>query len=168
MMPDIKKYKITEPYLDLHCGLGEAPFWEKSRNSLRFVDIVNKKLHTVNLQEGPSSHKQWDLDFSIGTTADIDANEKEFVFGGKYGYGVMNRDTGDSRWIKKMWTDAERMKGDGGKAGGSMIKEERMRSNDGAVDTMGRYWCGAMNDPAVVEQVTDEGMTWPLNRCLST
>ena len=25
-MPEIKKYKITEPYLDVHCGLGEAPY----------------------------------------------------------------------------------------------------------------------------------------------
>lgn len=90
-MPELKKYKITEPYLHLSCGLGEGPFWEKDRNVLRFVDIVKKKLHTVDLSQGPSSHKQWDLDFSIGTTADIEGNDKEFLFGGKSGYGVFNR-----------------------------------------------------------------------------
>lgn len=70
-MPEIKKYKITEPYLDLQCGLGEGPFYEKDTNRLRFVDIVKKKLHYVNLAEGPSSHKQWDLEESIGTTAGV-------------------------------------------------------------------------------------------------
>lgn len=90
-MPDTKHYKITEPYLDLSCGLGEAPFWESSRNTLRFVDIVKEKLHTVNLAQGPSSHKQWDLQYSIGTTADIEGNDREFIFGGKSGYGIFNR-----------------------------------------------------------------------------
>lgn len=86
-MSEIKKYKITEPYLDLSCGLGEAPFFEQSRNALRFVDIVKKKLHTVDLSAGPSSHKQWDLEYSIGTTADIQGNDEEFIFAGKSGYG---------------------------------------------------------------------------------
>lgn len=43
-MAGVKTYTITEPYLDLSCGLGEAPFFEPSRNELRFVDIVQEKL----------------------------------------------------------------------------------------------------------------------------
>ena len=84
-MPEIVKYKITEPYLELNCGLGEAPFWDAPRDILRFVDISKKKLHLIKLSEGPSSHRQIDLEQSIGTTADIEGNEDEFVFGGKYG-----------------------------------------------------------------------------------
>ena len=156
-MPEVKKYKITEPYLDLHCGLGEAPFWEQDRDTLRFVDIVKQKLHFVNLTEGPSSHQQWDLDFNIGTTANIEGNDKEFVFGGKLGYGIMNRETRQSRWIKKMWTDEERKPDGGGKPGKGETREVRMRSNDGAVDVKGRYFVGAMNDPAVVDDFSDEG-----------
>ena len=143
-MGEIKTYKVTEPYLNLHCSLGEAPFWERSRDSLRFVDIVKKKLHTVNLSEGPSSHKEVDLKYSIGTTADIEGNDEEFVFGGKLGYGIMNRDSGKTRWIKRMWNDSERVDDGGGKPGIGRNREERMRSNDGAIDTMGRYWVGAM------------------------
>jgi sugar lactone lactonase YvrE len=94
-MPEIKKYKITEPYLHVSCGLGEGPFYERDSNSLRFVDIVKNKLHTVQLDKGPSSHKQWDLDFSIGTTADIEGNDQEFIFGGKSGYGLFNREVSD-------------------------------------------------------------------------
>ena len=143
-MAEVKKYKVTKPFLNLNCGLGEAPFWDKSRNVLRFVDIVKKKVHTVKLSEGPSSHQEVDLELSIGTTADIEGNDKEFVFGGKLGYGIMHKDSGKVRWIKKMWNDSERRDDGGGKPGAGRNKEERMRSNDGAVDAMGRYWVGAM------------------------
>lgn len=85
-MPPIQKYKISHPYLDISCGLGEAPFYEKSHHSLRFVDIVKKKLHTINLDEGVASHREFDLDFSIGTTADVEGVEGKFVFGGEGGF----------------------------------------------------------------------------------
>ena len=146
-MPEIKRYKITEPYLDIHCGLGEAPFWDKSTNTLRFVDIVKKHLHTINLDKGVSSHKQTELPISIGTTANIKGNEEEFVFGGKAGYGIMNKKTEEWRYIKKFWTGDE-VKNE---------KEHRNRSNDGAVDIKGRYWVGTMNDPTVVEEPGPEG-----------
>ena len=45
----------------MKCGLGEAPFYEASTNSLRFVDIVKEKLHVVELDKGPSSLKSYDL-----------------------------------------------------------------------------------------------------------
>ena len=122
------------------------------------MDIVNKKLHFVNLSEGPSTHRQLDLDFSIGTTADIEGNDTEILFGGKLGYGIINRETGESRWIAKFWNDDERKSDGGGKPGVGANREERMRSNDGAVDAMGRYYVGTMNDPALVgENFTDEG-----------
>ncbi|TKA69514.1 hypothetical protein B0A55_08391 [Friedmanniomyces simplex] len=167
-MPDIKKYKIIEPYLDLHGRLLEAPFWEKDRNTFRFVDIVKRKLHLVDPTVGPSSHKEHDLDFSIGTTADIEGNDAEFIFGGKRGYGIMNRETGQSRWVKDMWDDEERKEDGGGKPGVGRTREARMRSNDGAVDAAGRYWVGTMNDPLVVEgNITDEGVLFRLDPDLS-
>ena len=45
----------------MKCGLGEAPFYENNTKSLRFVDIVKEKLHIVDLVEGPSSLKSYDL-----------------------------------------------------------------------------------------------------------
>jgi sugar lactone lactonase YvrE len=69
-----------------------------------------------------------------------------------YGYGICNRETGEYRWIKKVWSEEE-VKGN---------KPERMRGNDGAVDSQGRFWVGFMNDPLVAE-VKDEGpSTTPL------
>lgn len=145
-MPDIKHYKVTEPHLDIHCGLGEAPFWDKSTNTLRFVDIVKKHLHTIDLAKGPSSHKQIDLDIAIGTTADIEGNDDEFVFGGKAGYGIMNKKSHEWRYIKKVWSEKEIEQG----------KERNLRGNDGSVDTAGRYFLGTMNDPTVSE-IKEEG-----------
>lgn len=146
-MPEIKKYKVEEPWLRTQCGLGEAPFWDKESNTLRFVDVVKQKLYTVDLNDGPSSLKTFDLPFSVGTTANIAGNKEEFIFGGKSGYGIMNKKTGDVRYIKKMWTTEEVQEG----------KDHRMRSNDGAVDVEGRYFVGTMNDP-LVKEPGPEGM----------
>jgi sugar lactone lactonase YvrE len=159
-MPEVKKYKIEEPYLNLQGGLLEGPFWEKDSNTLRFVDIVKNKIHFVNLDEGPSSHREIQLDFNIGTTADIEGNDKEFIFGGKYGYGVMTRQTGEHRWLQKFWTEEENKDHSGGKAGLGGNRDNRMRSNDGAVDVGGRYWVGTMNDPSITDsRMTEEGMS---------
>ncbi|GAB1735961.1 hypothetical protein NU219Hw_g6019t1 [Hortaea werneckii] len=162
-MPEVKKYTIAEPYLNLQGGLLEAPFWEKGRDSLRFVDIVKQKLYFLKPQEGPSSLQTRNLDFNIGTTADIEGTEQEFVFGGKYGYGIMNRETGESRWVRKFWNDEERKPDGGGKPGKGDTREIRMRSNDGAVDAAGRFFVGAMNDPVVTGTFTDEGMLFRLD-----
>jgi len=167
-MAEIKKYQVTEPYLDLHCSLGEGPFWEHDKNVLRFVDIEKKQVHFVDLTKGPTSHKQLDLGFSIGTTANIERNKDEFIFGGKLGYGIMNRETGESKWIKMVWTDEERKPDGGGKPGVGKNKEERMRSNDGAVDALGRYFVGNMNDQELVgSNFTDEGVLFRLDSDLS-
>ena len=45
----------------MKCGLGEAPFYESDTDCLRFVDIVKEKLHIVDVNEGPSSLKTYDM-----------------------------------------------------------------------------------------------------------
>jgi sugar lactone lactonase YvrE len=135
-----------QPFLKLDCGLGEAPFWEEASNTLRFVDIVKQKLHVVDLNQGPSSHNVKDLDISIGTTADLDGDNEYFIFGGKHGYGKMNRQTGGHEYIKRYW-EGEADQSD---------KEKKFRGNDGAVDAKGRYFVGIMRDP-LVNNPTDDG-----------
>ena len=150
-MSTIKQYKVTEPWLKTSCGLGEAPFWDKKSNTLRFVDIVKKQLHVVDLKDGPSSHRVIELPFSIGTTANIEGNDEEFIFGGKEGYGIMNKNTGEPKYIKKFWSDEEVQSG----------RAHRSRSNDGSVDSRGRYYVGTMNDPTVVDEPGPEGECGP-------
>lgn len=152
-MPDIKHYEITEPYLKLNCSLGEGPFWEEETNSVRFLDVEKCEFHRIDLNAGPSSHKVFKkLDISVGCTADIEGNDKEFIFGGKYGFGVANKETGDYRWVKKVWSDDE-IKAN---------KHEKFRGNDGAVDSQGRFWSGFMFDP-LVEEMRSDGAVFRLN-----
>ena len=136
---------MIKPYLHLNCGLGEAPFWEKSTNRLRFVDIVKQELHFVDLDKGASSHTAKGLDISIGTTADIQDDDQHFIFGGKHGFGKMHRQTLEYTMIRKYW-DGEP---------GQEDKERAFRGNDGAVDARGRYWSTIMRDPLVNEPTND-------------
>lgn len=78
-------------------------------------------------------------------TADIEGNAKEFIFGGKYGYGIANKETGDYRWVQKVWSEDEI----------KAKKHEKFRGNDGAVDSQGRFWAGFMFDPLVEEMRSD-------------
>ncbi|MCJ1282095.1 hypothetical protein MMC26_001418 [Xylographa opegraphella] len=154
-MADIQRWTVTEPYLHLDCGLGEAPFYEEAGHRLRFVDIVKKKLHVVDLHKGPSSLVTVDLQDSVGAppgariTADVDGAEgDEIMVGAKYGYAIVNRTTGAMQYLRKFSEDPEQGK--------------RMRSNDGAVDTSGRFWVGTMNDPAITDP-TDVGVVFRLD-----
>lgn len=133
-MPDIQKWKITEPYLDLHCDLGEAPFHEATTNTLRFVDIKKRHLHAISLADGPSSLKTLQLDMPVGVTADIEGvnNQSKILVGGKHGVAVLERETGKYVYLKRFYDDE--------------MRDDRLRSNDGAVDEMGRFWIGTMND----------------------
>lgn len=102
----------------------------------------------VDLNKGPSSHKVLaELDLSIGTTADILGDDENFVFGGKAGYGIFDRNTAKVKYIKKYWEDDPNQ----------AEKEKKFRGNDGAVDAQGRYWVGIMRDP-LVNEPSDDGM----------
>lgn len=58
--------EISQPYLNITCALGEGPFYDAKSNTLRFVDIIRKELHTVNLEQGPGSHAVLKLKDSVG------------------------------------------------------------------------------------------------------
>lgn len=152
-MAVVKKYEITEPWLDMHCALGEGPFWEEDTNTIRFVDLEKQKLFRVDVKAGPSSLTTVkDYDISISCTADIQDNPAEFVFAGKYGFGIASKSTGSYRWLRKVWSPAER----------AANKHEEYRGNDGAVDSHGRFWAGFMFDP-LVSCWSSEGAVFRLN-----
>jgi sugar lactone lactonase YvrE len=133
-MTGIKQWVVKQPWLDLHCELGEGPYYEPATNTLRFVDIKKKQLHTVNLAQGPKSLKTLQLNMPIGVTADIEGvNPKEKILvAGKSGIYILERKTGNVELLKRFYDTEE--------------KDERLRSNDGAVDPQGRFWVGTMND----------------------
>ncbi|EMR87161.1 putative smp-30 gluconolaconase lre-like region protein [Botrytis cinerea BcDW1] len=133
-MSSIQTWTVTEPYVNPHCGLGEAPFYEPSTNTLRFVDIKKKRLHTINLSVGPSSLTTLQLDIPVGVTADIEGIDctDRILVGGKSGIYVLRRSDGEMKLLKRFYDSEE--------------NDERLRSNDGAVDPKGRFWIGTMND----------------------
>ncbi|KAF8471689.1 regucalcin like protein [Kalaharituber pfeilii] len=121
---------IEEPFVPVKNHLGEGPHYEASTGVLRWVDIISKEIHTVNVKEGPPSHKVLKLVDSVGFTADIVGREDEYIVGAKAGFAIVNKKTGSFRYIKKFWNDLEK----------------EARANDGAVDSKGRLWMGTMND----------------------
>jgi sugar lactone lactonase YvrE len=131
---DFQQWKVTEPYLNLHCGLGEAPYYEVDANTLRFVDIKKHRLHVIDLSLGPSSLQTLQLDMPIGVTADIEGvdPQKKILVGGKAGLAVLDRETGKYKYLARFYDSTE--------------ADDRLRSNDGTVDSEGRFWVGTMND----------------------
>ncbi|KAH7393287.1 hypothetical protein BKA64DRAFT_644041 [Cadophora sp. MPI-SDFR-AT-0126] len=134
MSSSYQRWTVTEPYLDLHCSLGEGPYYEEATNRLRFVDIIKRQLHTVDLSIGPKSLKTLQFDMPVGVTADIESvdSRKKILIGGKSGVYILDRETGKYDLLKRFFDSEE--------------KDERLRSNDGAIDPQGRFWVGTMND----------------------
>ncbi|PGH08760.1 hypothetical protein AJ80_07798 [Polytolypa hystricis UAMH7299] len=140
-MADIQKWEATEPFISVSGSLLEGPYYDEAKNELRFVDILEEKLHIVDLEKGPSSLRTLNTGTPIGITANIEttetsqANAGKIIAGAKYGFATIDEQTGAVEYIKKIWTEAD---GEG--------KEERMRFNDGSVDSRGRFWAGMMTD----------------------
>lgn len=133
-MNEILRWSVSEPYLNIHCALGEAPYYEEATHCLRFVDIKKRRLHVIDLSVGPSSLKTIQLDMPIGVTADIEGVDpaKKILVGGKTGLAVLDRETGKYDMLTRFYD--------------SMEGDDRLRSNDGTVDSEGRFWVGTMND----------------------
>jgi sugar lactone lactonase YvrE len=131
----LQQWHVSAPYLETHCSLGEGPYYEPATNTLRFVDIIKKQLHTVSLTtEGTdtSSLKTLQFDEAITVTADIDGRDPQetLLVGAKQGLAVLDRKTGKYEYVTKFEDE----------------KAERIRSNDGVVDPNGGFWLGTMTD----------------------
>ncbi|KAI1378228.1 SMP-30/Gluconolaconase/LRE-like region-domain-containing protein [Hypoxylon crocopeplum] len=138
--PELQQWRVTEPYLHLHCGLGEGPYYEAATHSLRFVDIKKKRVHVVHDLDSAkpdlAAVETIQLDTPVTVTADIDGVDPRdrIVIGAKYGIAVLDRRTGHYEYVARFSSAV----------GGP--DDERLRSNDGAVDPHGRFWLGTMTD----------------------
>ena len=130
-MSDYQVWTVSEPFVEPHCKLGEGPFYEAETNSLRFVDIIKHRVHSVSLTDGPSSLTTLQLDRPVTVTADIEGVDprEKILIGIKYGLAVLDRKTGEYEYVAKLEPT-----------------DERVRTNDGAADSQGRFWLGTMTD----------------------
>lgn len=130
---EYQQWEAPKPYVEIHCSLGEGPHYEKATNTLRFLDIIQKRIHTVSLSEGPDSLKTIQLDSPVGVTVDIEGvdPQEKLLVAVKYGIAILDRKTGKYEYLTKL-VDGE--------------DNQRLRSNDGAVDPHGRFWLGTMTD----------------------
>ncbi|KAK4227679.1 hypothetical protein QBC38DRAFT_184697 [Podospora fimiseda] len=146
--PNYEIITVHQPYLNLHSKLGEGPHHEPSSSSLRFVDIISKKLHTVSLTN-PEDITTLDFPEAVTVTADIegiDPKEKILV-GVKGGIAVLDRESGKYEYLSRFE--------EAGHEGGYEVG--RVRSNDGAVQPGGKgFWLGSMTDFGLGE-FRDEG-----------
>ncbi|KAI2469248.1 SMP-30/Gluconolaconase/LRE-like region-domain-containing protein [Annulohypoxylon bovei var. microspora] len=136
--PSLQQWRVTEPYLNLHCGLGEGPYYEAATHHLRFVDIKKKRLHTLDLSspDPQSAVETIQLDTPVTVTADIDGVDprERIVVGAKHGVAVLDRRSGAYEYVLRF------------NSANPSHDDERIRSNDGAVDPNGRFWLGSMTD----------------------
>ncbi|KAL1989210.1 hypothetical protein VTN96DRAFT_3757 [Rasamsonia emersonii] len=150
MTDGIQRWTVTEPYLDIRGGLLEGPFYTPARNELRFVDIDKAKVYFVDLAKGPSSLRVVSTGVAVGVTADVvDADAKDQVIvAAKHGFATLDSQTGELSYVRRIWDNPD--------------DEHKMRFNDGAVDSRGRFWAGSCNDDKVT-QVKDEGTMFRLD-----
>lgn|SRR5688572_132058 len=131
-MASLQEWKVEKPWLETHCALGEGPFYEEETNTVRFVDIKKKRIHTASVTEGQPSLTTVELDVCPTVTSDIEGVDprERILLGIKYGIAVLDRVTGKYEVIQQF----------------NQPNNERLRSNDGASDPNGRFWLGSMTD----------------------
>ncbi|KAJ5892673.1 hypothetical protein N7504_009364 [Penicillium tannophilum] len=156
-MSEFQKWTVNEPYIDIAGTLLEGPYHDVANNEFRFVDIWDHKLYRLDLAKGPESLKTIDTDAAIGVTANIaNADEAdELIVVAKLGFARLNQATGKLSYIREAWGADD---GPG--------KADMMRFNDGAIDSHGRFWAGAMNDPKI-KAPGPEGILFRLDPDLS-
>lgn len=130
-MSDLQVWN-ADLFAEPHCKLGEGPFYEAESNTLRFVDIIQRRLHTLDLTAGGSSLTTLQLDAPVTVTADIEGVDprEKILIGVKHGLAVLDRKSGAYEYVTRL-----------GEGGG-----ERLRTNDGGADPRGRFWLGTMTD----------------------
>ncbi|PGH12492.1 hypothetical protein AJ79_04236 [Helicocarpus griseus UAMH5409] len=167
-MPEIQKWSVSEPYLELSGKLLEGPYYDEERNELRFVDILEEKLHVLDLAKGPQSLKSFDIGVPIGVTGNIEGpvGDDSIVVAAKHGFAKVDRQTGQLTYIQRIFSDAngENMQIFLGLQDQQLtpLMSSRIRFNDGAIDSRGRFWAGSMTDLKVAE-LTNDGILYRLD-----
>lgn len=154
-----EEYSATE-WLPSGSGLGESPLYRASDNTFFFVDIKNKLLYRIPLEEGWEGKQTYTFDEPITRLHVVADRTDVLAVQTKRGMALLSLDTGTLKDIAGIHHDDPSL-------------DEQVRMNDGAVDARGRWWAGtmALDEEAPIgrlwcldEAVTEEKMTSTIRR----
>ncbi|KAH8650575.1 hypothetical protein BGZ60DRAFT_421372 [Tricladium varicosporioides] len=147
----MRQWVLKKPYLKINGNLLEGPFYDEQTGQARFIDIADRNFYTFVPSKGPESLKVIKTQETIGVTANIRGSSNELIVGARSGVAKLNPVTGTVTYLCEFWPSSAEI-------------SQRMRSNDGAVDSRGRLWVGAIS-----EQLTEnpEGVLFRVDPDLS-
>ncbi|KAJ6789890.1 hypothetical protein PWT90_06336 [Aphanocladium album] len=141
-MGSIQEWTVSEPWAEPHCALGEGPFYEAQTDSLRLVDIKKKQIlyyrdiSSAGSRDAAAAPPEVvQLDVCPTVTADIEGVDprERILVGLKYGLATLDVKEKQSGRYEMLVPFHE-------------PRNERLRSNDGYADPLGRFLLGSMTD----------------------
>ncbi|KAJ5201937.1 uncharacterized protein N7498_006600 [Penicillium cinerascens] len=127
----------VHPYIDIAGTLLEGLYHDVANNEFRLVDTFGQIVTVEFVVPDIESLSVVVTAAAVGVTANIaeagEANVDQPIVGAKLGFARLDRATGRLSYIREVWGE----------------RKSRMRFNDGAADSTGRFWAGVMNDPKI-------------------
>jgi len=117
-------YKNLEKVSNIRSLLCEGPCWDEINNTIYWIDIIKKSIHSYDFSH--SEAKTIQLDKYIGSMGLT--KKGEIISTLQDGYYFIDNKTGATKLIKKVKENAD-------------IK----RFNDGKIDSSGNYWAGTVS-----------------------
>jgi len=119
-----REIRPVEVHFEANAQLGEGPVWDEAREELLWVDI---KLHEIHTLDGAGRHNVVTLDDVPGSAVPLAAGDG-WIIGTRGGVAIVDR---DGSVTKSAPVDHDR---------------PSHRMNDGACDSLGRFWTGTLNE----------------------
>lgn len=118
---------MTDPWIESADQLGEGPVWDHRSQCLWWVDILRARLHRCDLER--AEHRTWELPRRASVIA-LTADPQRPLLATEGGVERFDARTGAPTLLCPMPAD----------------EPPQNRSNDGGVDTRGRFWFGTMSE----------------------
>jgi sugar lactone lactonase YvrE len=118
----------VEVVVDLRCQLAESPMWDDRLGELIFVDITGEQVHRYDPETG--AHRSYPVGQPVGAAAARVG--PGLVLAVRHGYAALDLDSGEVTPIAEV-----------------ACGDEALRTNDGKVDSAGRFWAGTLSEDGV-------------------
>lgn len=128
-----KTIKAAAVLLHTECLLGEGMVWSKQDNSLYWVDILRKRIHSYQLESKKSTY--WELPGYVSKIVPWPDGSGKFLVAMQQGLAIWTKETQDLTLVAEL----DSMDG-------------QIRTNDGGVDPEGNFWFGMMHMQALPDR----------------